>query len=289
MTTGSSRLLAKLNEAVQTKQFYEAHQLLKTLHFRYCSVSKYAELEVLLLQHAEFLLENHQYESGMDVAIMWSNLHKTAQSTVTEGRIDAALKLLKMMPASPERGQFIHHTLEWGGSSELCDKLHVQAAQLYIEVHGYDDAWRHILRFRDGKRAAEFTMQIIHGLGQRIHREELGLITAHLVVTFLVGKKVFLAEEALRAMLQTQDFHHLSPLLNGVRYLIEAAKANDNKAFQAIQTLYDMSFGRDPNLRKLVVAAGKSLFNLSDERAQGRGGGGFMSILGALMNQDSRL
>jgi hypothetical protein len=67
-------------------------------------------------------------------------------------------------------------------------------------------------------------MQIIHGLGPAIKREELGLITAHLVVSFLATKRVAEAEQALITMIQTQDCQHLSPLCNGVRYLVEAAK-----------------------------------------------------------------
>ena len=61
---------------------------------------------------------------------------------------------------------------------------------------------------------------------------------------------------------------------------------NDPPAFQAIKHLYDMSFSRDPNLRKLVVAAGKSLFHLSDERANCQTGG-LMSLFSAFMNPQS--
>lgn len=94
----------------------------------------------------------------------------------------------------------------------------------FISERAYDEAWKHIIRLHDGKQAAAFTMQIIHGLGAAIQREELGLITAHLVVSFLVVKRIQQAEQALITMVQTDDFHHLSPLFNGVRYLVEAAK-----------------------------------------------------------------
>jgi len=61
---------------------------------------------------------------------------------------------------------------------------------------------------------------------------------------------------------------------------------NDPQAFKAIQVIYGLSFARDPNLVKLVAAAGKTLFNFPDERAN-RGGGGLMSIFNAMMNSNS--
>jgi len=153
----------------------------------------------------------------------------------------------------------------------------------YLSEKGYEEAWKHLIRLYDGKQAAIFAMKIIQEIGPVIKREELGLITGHLVVTMLAAKKVPQAEQAFLTMIQTHDFQHLSPLLNGIRYLVEAAKTNDPPAFQAITTLYDLSFSRDPNLRKLVGAAGKSLFQLTDERSNANSGG-IMSILSAFMN-----
>ncbi|OXA57935.1 Golgi to ER traffic protein 4 homolog B [Folsomia candida] len=280
--SGSSRLLTKLNETVLTHKYYEAHQLLKTLNFRYSASKKYDELETLLSDHSVFFLDNKQFESGMDVAIMIANLHKAAGNQPTDIRILNALCLLKKMPPSPERGQFLHLILEWAGSSELSDKLNSFAVQMYIAERGYDEAWRHVVRLNDGKVAAIYLLQIVQDIGSAIKREELGLITAHLVVTLLAAKKVAQAEQALITMVQTQDVKQLSPLLNGIRYLVEAAKTNDPPAFQAIQKLYDLSFSRDPSLQKLVGAAGKSLFNITDERSTN--GGGFMSLFSAFMN-----
>lgn len=156
------------------------------------------------------------------------------------------------MPPSPERGIFIHQVLEWAASSELTDKFNSHAVQMYIDgmrsrkflkicttrllriavlsmliylsEKVYDEAWKHLVRLYDGKQAAIFAMKIIQDIGPIIKREELGLITGHLVVTMLAAKKVPQAEQALLTMVQTQDFQHLSPLLNGIRYLVEAAK-----------------------------------------------------------------
>lgn len=129
------------------------------------------------------------------------------------------------MPPSPERGQFIHQTLDWMGASDSIDRVHSYAANVYVEEKAFEEAWKHIVRLDDGKMAAARTMQIIQGLGAQIKREELGLVTATLVVSLLASKRVAAAEQAFVTMVQTQDVHHLTPLLNGVRYLVESAKA----------------------------------------------------------------
>jgi len=67
-------------------------------------------------------------------------------------------------------------------------------------------------------------MQIFHGLDGNIRPEELGLITGHLVISFLAAKKVVQAEDAFVTMVQTQDVSHLTPLLNGIRFLVQSAK-----------------------------------------------------------------
>lgn len=61
---------------------------------------------------------------------------------------------------------------------------------------------------------------------------------------------------------------------------------NDGQAWKAVQTLYDLSFTRDPNLRKIVNSAGKSLFNFTSEDRSSSRGGGIMSFLNAFMNPD---
>lgn len=109
--------------------------------------------------------------------------------------------------------------------TNLTTKLSILLTGIIVfSERGYDEAWRHVVRLNDGKVAAIYLLQIVQDIGSAIKREELGLITAHLVVTLLAAKKVAQAEQALITMVQTQDVKQLSPLLNGIRYLVEAAK-----------------------------------------------------------------
>ncbi|ODN05206.1 Golgi to ER traffic protein 4 [Orchesella cincta] len=276
---GSSRLLIKLHEAVQENKFYEAHQLLKTLSFRYTSTKKYDELENLLVKYSGFLLDNKQHESGMDVAIMLSKLYATAEFPVTEKRISDSVSLLQKMPNSPERINFISGVVEWARDSELIGELHATATKLYITDRDFGDAWRHIMRINDGEEAAALTLQIIALMKGFIRLAEVDLVIAHLVIAFLVGKRIAPAESAFMKLVKESPIQDRPPLFNALRYLIEAAKTKDAQAFKAIRDLYEPSFCRDPMLRKLVANAGKSLFNLPDSRYDRQGGGGLMPML----------
>ncbi|CAL8148327.1 unnamed protein product [Orchesella dallaii] len=277
--TGSSRLLTKLHEAVKEKKFYEAHQLLKTLSFRYTTTKKYDELEELLVKYSGFLLDHKQYESGMDVAIMLSKLYATAEFPVTEKRISDSVSLLQKMPNSPERLNFISGVVEWARDSELVGEVHAAATKLYITDRDFGDAWRHIMRINDGEQAATLTLQIMTLMKGYLRLSEVDLVIGHLVIAFLVGKRVAHAESAFMKLVKECPIQDRPPLFNGLRYLIEAAKTNDAQAFKAVRDLYEPSFCRDPMLRKLVANAGKSLFNLPDSRVDRQSGGGLMPML----------
>lgn len=70
-TQGSERLLAKLHKLINNAEYYEAHQLYRTLNFRYMNSGKFADLRKLLLEGANLLLQRDQYNSGADLALMY--------------------------------------------------------------------------------------------------------------------------------------------------------------------------------------------------------------------------
>lgn len=67
---GVSRVLAKVEESVQSGKFYEAHQKYRTLYFRYLSQKRFDECLELLFNGSIKLLENEQYSSGADLGIL---------------------------------------------------------------------------------------------------------------------------------------------------------------------------------------------------------------------------
>ena len=67
---GVSRVLAKLQSSIDSGNFYEAHQMYRTLYFRYLGQQKYDELLELLYKGSLVLLVHEQYTSGADLALL---------------------------------------------------------------------------------------------------------------------------------------------------------------------------------------------------------------------------
>jgi len=272
---GPSRLLVKLNEAIESKKFYEAHQLMKTINFRLTSAKKFDELELLLYRTSKVLLESNQIESGCDVAIMLSKLYPSSSLEVNDKRILDSINLLeKMPPSTPERLNFISGVAEWAANEEPSGKFHAAIAQMYIKENNYSEAWKHLVRDHDGKHAAYLAQLIMSETF--IRPEETDLVIALLVLGFLSSRRVKQAEDAYTGLV-TRGHFKSSPLLNGVRFLVEAAKLKSPQAFTTIRETYEPSFSRFPQIRKLVGTAGKALFKLSDRHD--RSANSFMAML----------
>lgn len=67
---GVSRVLAKLELSIQSGDYYEAHQMYRTLYFRYLSQKRYNDCLELLFKGAMRFLVNEQYGSGADLGLL---------------------------------------------------------------------------------------------------------------------------------------------------------------------------------------------------------------------------
>lgn len=67
---GVSRVLAKLEASVAAGNYYEAHQMYRTLYFRYSSQKRYDDCLDLLYKGSVVFLNNEQYSSGADLGLL---------------------------------------------------------------------------------------------------------------------------------------------------------------------------------------------------------------------------
>ena len=70
-THSGDRILGKINRLIEEKEFYEAHQLYRTIYFRYLNSKRFTELQNLLYNGAMSLLRKEQYNSGADLANLY--------------------------------------------------------------------------------------------------------------------------------------------------------------------------------------------------------------------------
>ena len=67
----SSRIVNKLDKLIQEENFYEAHQLYRTIYFRHLNAKRFNELQDLLLKGAFIFLEKGQANSGADLSSLY--------------------------------------------------------------------------------------------------------------------------------------------------------------------------------------------------------------------------
>uniref|UniRef100_A0A0L8GDZ6 Trafficking protein particle complex subunit 11 domain-containing protein n=1 Tax=Octopus bimaculoides TaxID=37653 RepID=A0A0L8GDZ6_OCTBM len=79
-----SRILAKCQACVDANNFYEAHQMYRTLYFRYNAQHKYEDALELLYKGSVTLLQHRQQTSGTDLASLFINTLTSSSSPVLE-------------------------------------------------------------------------------------------------------------------------------------------------------------------------------------------------------------
>lgn len=67
----SSRIVGKLDKLLAEENYYEAHQMYRTIYFRYLNSKRFDELQSLLLKGALIFLEKGQANSGADLALLY--------------------------------------------------------------------------------------------------------------------------------------------------------------------------------------------------------------------------
>lgn len=69
-TRGVSRVLAKLEASIQSGNYYEAHQMYRTLYFRYVSQKRYDECLEFLYKGSYKFLTLDQHSIGVDLGVL---------------------------------------------------------------------------------------------------------------------------------------------------------------------------------------------------------------------------
>ncbi|KFB48818.1 AGAP000119-PA-like protein [Anopheles sinensis] len=288
---GVSRVLGKLKSSIESKNFYEAHQMYRTLYFRYVSQGKYQELLELLYQGALTMLDNEQYSSGADLALLIIQTLESAGCTVEDNeewmnRISVLIGKIK--PNIVERETVVEKAMKWSGTISKSaighPLMHKLMAKIVYRENNLIQAQHHFALSKDSLSCVFVMIEvsIFHG-----YRNETDLFIAQLVLQMLCLKDPETACEMFAAYIK---FHPLiarteppfpMPLLNFLYFLLEAIGQSDRKyaVFRALCELYKPSLDRDPSYDKYLRRIGAKYFG-AKQQEQSRG-----FVFGDLLNQ----
>jgi hypothetical protein len=117
----SERLLNKLEKSLEREDYYESHQIYRTLYYRLLRDKRYSQLSELLLGGAIRLLTSGQHNSGADLATLYIQLLLETDNKTTNGEtiveserlLTNIQNLFQLIPAkSPERLTFVTNAIK---------------------------------------------------------------------------------------------------------------------------------------------------------------------------------
>uniref|UniRef100_A0A182JIF0 Golgi to ER traffic protein 4 n=1 Tax=Anopheles atroparvus TaxID=41427 RepID=A0A182JIF0_ANOAO len=288
---GVSRVLGKLNSSIESKNFYEAHQMYRTLYFRYVSQGKYEELLELLYKGALTMLDNEQFSSGADLGLLIIQTLEVANTAIEDNEewIKRLVKLIgKIKPNIIERETVMEKAIKWSGtfskSSTGLLLMHKLMAQIMYNENNLIQARYHFALSKDGFSCAFLLIKLSQSKG---FSSEVDLFVAQIVLQMLCLKDPTAATETFATYIKfhpkiaTIDPPFSMPLLNFLFFLLQAIGQTNRKyiMFRTLCDLYKPSLDRDPSYEKYLRRIGAMFFG-AKQQEQSRG-----FVFGDLLNQ----
>jgi len=293
---GALRVKAKLKAALKNGNFYEAHQMYRTLYFRLGGSGQYVELERLLYDGAVVLFSNGESGSGVDLTKCYVDILKKAKIEPEEKYFERVTRLFSMVPRdSPERDSIVAESIKWStpeGHKHGHPRMHQMFAHYLWSAKRYPESRHHFLHSSDG---AGFGRMMADFHVERGYARETDLFIAGAVLQLVCLKKHIVAAIALDAFAQkhpeiTRGPPYAHPLMNFVWLLLVAIEQSQSIAvFSLLVDKYRASLQRDPSYLGYLDRIGQSFFGLPAPQRQRPGGmfsGLFDSFFSVLNDED---
>ncbi|KAG7210643.1 hypothetical protein KM043_012157 [Ampulex compressa] len=295
-THGVQRVLAKLEACINSGNYYEAHQMYRTLFFRYLGQKKYSELLDLLYNGSTLLLRHDQLASGVDLGILFINVLTQSGTEPTEAYFEKIRSLLNLMsPTCPERDIFLQSALSWSTKGTEYNTghpdLHQKVAEILWKEKNYKMARRHFIHSRDGSGCAALLVELHE---QRGYSNEIDLFIAQAVLQYLCLRNKATAQEAFNTYTSkhpriSSGPPYVLPLLNFLFFLLKTIDSGKLAVFTILCDQYQISLNRDPCYRQYLDKIGQLFFNVAPPppRTQGFFGTLLQSLFNGPEDEDS--
>jgi len=288
---GVQRVITKIEAAINNGNYYEAHQMYRTLYFRYLSQEKYSELLDLLYDGAVLLLTHDQQGSGADVSNLYLDVLVKSKSNPTDENTRKVARLFELINSDvPERESFLNAAIRWSVTHEYKSgypMLHQSIAQIFWKEKNYMLARRHFLRSYDGSGFATMLVEIHRSTG---YTTEVDLFIAQVVLQCLCLENKKTAVIAFQCYTTQHPYIHkgppyLLPLLNFIWFLLQLLDRSDGlKAFTVLCEQYQLSIERDPTYSQYLDKIGQIFFGLPPPKPQAARPSLLRNMFQSLMN-----
>ncbi|XP_046659907.1 Golgi to ER traffic protein 4 homolog isoform X2 [Homalodisca vitripennis] len=288
---GVQRVLGKLDSSVKNGNYYEAHQMYRTLYFRYLTQKKYGELLELLFDGAKLLLQHDQQTSGADLAILLVDVLVKSETEPSDFHISRLAQLFSMVsPEVAEREVFLGSALRWSSHDHAQftnghPSLHQAIAQIFWREKNFVLARYHFLHSRDGTGFATMLVELHRTRG---FATEVDLFIAQVVLQYLCLQNKHTANVAFQSYTTQHPAiakgpPYILPLLNFIFFLLKTVESGKLAAFTVLCEQYQPCIKRDPSYPQYLDKIAQIFFGVPPPR-QHNSGGLLGNILQSLMN-----
>ncbi|XP_020605518.1 Golgi to ER traffic protein 4 homolog [Orbicella faveolata] len=270
---GTQRVLQKLNKSIEDGEYYEAHQLIRTLYFRYISQKCYDEAIEIVHNGACLFLKHKQEGSGNDLALLMLECFRTAEVPVGHDALDKIRSLFELYePGSLDRYGFIREAIKWTSDTDSSLKyghpdLHLVCAHIFWKEKNFSDSQYHFLFTSDGQQCATMLVENATTLG---FPGEADLFVTQAVLQFLCLQNLMTANLVFfKYTAQHPDFSgtgppYQKPLLNFVWFLLLVIERKGSLSqFTVLCEKYQPSIERDPVYKEYLDRIGQLFFGLT--------------------------
>ncbi|CAI9727421.1 Hypothetical predicted protein [Octopus vulgaris] len=286
-----SRILAKCQACVDANNFYEAHQMYRTLYFRYNAQHKYEDALELLYKGSVTLLQHRQQTSGTDLASLFINTLTSSSSPVLEDPVNKVAHLFQCMESdNPGRQVYLIESINWTIKVDPKYKsghpiLHKKYGLIFWTEKNYEQARYHFLHSTDGANTAALLIEYHVSRG---FPSEVDLFIAQAVLQFLCLQNKDTANVVF--LKYTKEHPHLKkgppflmPLLNFIWFLLLALDTGKVSLFTILCEKYETSINRDPAYKEYLDRIGQLFFGLPPPKQSPHGilGNLLQSLFGA--------
>ncbi|TRY58966.1 hypothetical protein DNTS_033934 [Danionella cerebrum] len=246
---GVQRVEGKLRASVERGDYYEAHQMYRTLFFRYLSQSKHPEARELMYHGALLFFSYNQQNSASDLSMLVLESLEKSEARVDDETLEHLAKLFSLMDSnSPERVAFVSRAIKWSsiGTGKLGNpKLHQLLALTLWKEQNYSESRYHFLRSSDGEGCAQMLVEYSSARG---FHGEVDMFVAQAVLQFLCLKNKTSALVVFTTYTQKHPSIEkgppfVQPLLNFLWFLLLAYLDRIGQLFFGVPPKQSSSYG----------------------------------------------
>ncbi|CAN6627138.1 golgi to ER traffic protein 4 [Trichomonascus vanleenenianus] len=261
MSAKLQKTIERTREKIESKQFYEAHQAVRTIAARYIRQKAYNDAIEVLYTAAKQLLEAGQPGSGSDLLLYMISVYHTAETPVDNESRARVSQLVQMFdPQEPTLTKIAQETTLWSskfGESKYGDpRLHHVFGQVFAKAGDVNETEKHLLL------GTADSVKVLAGFEfewflENDDRTSAGQYIGRAVLGYLSTGNVSAAEGALGAFLEKFNadsscpdptevlndgavfVYDSVPLLDFFQLLVLASRKGDKSLFIKLVTKYE--------------------------------------------------